>query len=236
MPVPVQTSPPATPRRVDPRVVRRAVALCAVVAVILVGSYLIPLPSVGHVRSWGSSLGPWFAWMFFIAYALVTIAPFPRSAFTVMSGVLFGPLVGFVGAMIASTAAAVAAFVLVRAMGRDRVRPYLKKPVVQAIDYRLERRGWLAVGSLRLIAACPFSVANYCSGLSSVRAWPYALASVAGMAPGTAAVVFLGNALTGQRDPLMLLVSGGLFAVGIIGLLVDARLPVAERTVSSPQS
>nr|WP_232017129.1 TVP38/TMEM64 family protein [Gordonia insulae] len=218
----------------DRRVLRRAGMLTAVVAAVLIGSYLIPMPSVGSVRSWGESLGPAFVWVFFVAYAVVTIAPFPRSTFTVMSGIFFGPVVGFTGAMIASAVAALLAFGLVRVLGRDRVRPYLKKPVVQAVEYRLSRRGWLAVGSLRLIAACPFSVANYCSGLSSVRTLPYFVASVLGMAPGTAAVVFLGDALTGQRNPLLLLLSASFFALGIIGLVLDARLPV--RSAPVPES
>ncbi|MFW0794688.1 TVP38/TMEM64 family protein [Gordonia sp. CPCC 205515] len=229
---PTETSP-TTRRRVDSRVLRRALLFCAIVAGVLICSYLMPIPSVASVRNWGVALGPGFAWAFFAAYALITVAPFPRSAFTVMSGVLFGPAVGFTGAMIASTIAAVAAFWLVRELGRKRVRPYLNKPVVRAVEYRLERRGWLAVGSLRLIAACPFSVTNYCSGLSSVRTIPYLLASVVGMAPGTAAVVFLGDALTGQRDPKLLLFSAGLFAVGVIGLLLDARLPVSDAAESA---
>ncbi|MYR05651.1 TVP38/TMEM64 family protein [Gordonia sp. SID5947] len=186
------------------------------------------MPSVASVRTWGENLGPAFAWVFFAVYAVVAVAPFPRSTFTVMSGIFFGPVVGFTGAMIASTIAAIVAFWFVRTVGRERVRPYLKKPVVRAVEYRLSRRGWLAVGSLRLIAACPFSVANYCSALSSVRFVPYLVATVIGMAPGTAAVVFLGDALTGQRDPLLLVLSGCFFAVGIIGLILDARMPIGR--------
>lgn len=219
----------------DRRVVRRALAAAALVALVLLGSYFIPLPSIGSVRAWGDDLGPAFPWLFFAAYAVVTIAPIPRSTFTVMSGIFFGPVVGFVGAMIASSIAAVAAFGLVRALGRDRVRPFLKKPVVKAVEYRLERRGWLAVGSLRLIAACPFSVANYCSAVSSVRPVPFTVASIIGMAPGTAAVVMLGDSLTGETDPLQLLVSGALFAVGIAGLILDARLPVASDSPQAPR-
>ncbi|MBM7278883.1 TVP38/TMEM64 family protein [Gordonia rubripertincta] len=216
----------------DRRVVRRALLAAAAVGVVLLGSYFIPLPSIGSVRAWGDDLGPAFPWLFFAAYAVVTIAPIPRSTFTVMSGIFFGPFVGFIGAMIASSIAAVAAFGLVRVLGRDRVRPFLKKPVVKAVEYRLERRGWLAVGSLRLIAACPFSVANYCSALSSVRPLPFTVASIIGMAPGTAAVVMLGDSLTGDANPAQLLVSGALFAVGIAGLILDARLPV---TAENPQ-
>lgn len=216
-------------RRIDPRVVRPALTLTAVVAVVLVSSYLIPIPSIAAVRTWGDGLGPAFVWAFFGAYAVLTIAPIPRSPFTVMSGIFFGPVVGITGAMIASTVSATVSFWLVRTVGRERVRPYLTKPVVRSVEYRLSRRGWLAVGSLRLIAACPFSVANYCSALSSVRTVPYLLATVVGMAPGTAAVVLLGDAMAGQRDPLLLLLSAGFFAVGITGLILDARLPVSDR-------
>ena len=117
-------------RRIDPRVVRRASVSALVVVALLVGAYFVPLPSVGRVREWGEQLGPWFPWVFFLAYAVITIGPIPRTTFTVMSGVFFGPVVGFTGAMIASTAAALGAFVLVRSLGRERVQPYLKKPVV----------------------------------------------------------------------------------------------------------
>lgn len=217
-------------RRIDPRVVRRASVSALVVVALLVGAYFVPLPSVGRVREWGEQLGPWFPWVFFLAYAVITIGPIPRTTFTVMSGVFFGPVVGFTGAMIASTAAALGAFVLVRSLGRERVQPYLKKPVVKTVEYRLQRRGWLAVGSLRLIPLCPFSIANYCSALSSVRTVPYLVASAIAMAPGTAAVVFLGDALTGERNPWLLAASGCSFAIGIIGLILDARLPVRGAT------
>lgn len=214
---------------IDPRVLRRAIVAGVVLAAVLTAAYLMPLPSVTRVRDWGDGLGAWFPWVFFLAYAVVTIAPIPRSTFTVMSGVFFGPALGFVGAMLASVVAAMAAFLIVRSLGRERVRPYLKKPVVAAVEYRLSRRGWLAVGSLRLIAACPFSIANYCSALSSVRTVPYIVATVIGMAPGTAAVVFLGDALTGESNPLLIVLSACFFATGIIGLVLDARLPVSAR-------
>jgi uncharacterized membrane protein YdjX (TVP38/TMEM64 family) len=213
-------------RRSDPKAIRTAVIGGLAALAVIACAYLVPLPPIGSVRDWGDGLGPWFPWVFFTVSAIVTVAPIPRSTFTIMSGVFFGPIVGFAGAMIASTAAAVIAFVLVRRVGREKVRPYLRKPIVRTIEYRLEQRGWLAIGSLRLIAACPFSVTNYCAGLSSVRPVPYVAATVLGMAPGTAAVVFLGDALTGERDPLLLGLTVLFFATGIAGLVVDSMLPV----------
>ncbi|NUS43430.1 MAG: TVP38/TMEM64 family protein, partial [Mycobacteriaceae bacterium] len=85
------------------------------------------------------------------------------------------------------------------------------------------RRGWLAVGSLRLIAAAPFALVNYCCALSSVRLLPYVVATVVGVLPGTVAVVVLGDALTGAVDPTLLLFSAACFALGLAGLAVDLR-------------
>lgn len=207
--------------------VRVAVGLIGI-GVLLVGAYFVPLPSIAQARDWSDSLGPAFAWLFFAVYTLAAIAPIPRTPFTVAAGILFGPALGFIGSLTAATIAAVVAFALARRLGRVKVAPLLSKPVVAAVERRLERRGWLAVGSLRLIPVCPFSLVNYLSGLSSVRTAPYLAASIVGTAPGTAAVVFLADALTGDTHPAMIFVSGGLFAVGLVGLLIDARMPIND--------
>ncbi len=129
--------------------------------------------------------------------------------------------------MAATTISAVLALLIVRAIGRDAVAAHLTHPAVRSVDARLERRGWLAVGSMRLIAMIPFSVVNYCCGVSSVRVLPYTLATVAGILPGTVGVVLLGDALTGETDPRLLVVSGICIAVGMLGLFVDARTPLS---------
>lgn len=211
------------------RSVWRAVAGLALIVSVLAGAYFVPLPSIGRVRDWSESVGPWFVILFFAVNTIAIIGPIPRSAFTVMSGLLFGPVIGFTGSMTVAAIAVIVAFAAARRLGRARVQRYLDQPAVRAVEERLERRGWLAVGSLRLIPVVPFSLVNYASGLSSVHPAPYFAASVLGSAPGTAAVVFLGDALAGQANPVLIGVSASLFAVGVIGLVVDARTPVRNR-------
>lgn len=221
---------PSPPAR---RSLWRALAGLAAVVAVLVGAYLVPLPSVERAREWSDALGPWFACVFFAVNTIAIVGPIPRTAFTVTAGALFGPVVGFTGSMAVAAVAATVAFVLARRLGRARVERHLDKPGFRAVEERLERRGWLAVGSLRLIPVVPFAVVNYASGLSSVRPMPYFVASVAGTAPGTAAVVFLGDALAGEASPVMIVVSAALFSLGVVGLIVDSRLPVGESSAKA---
>lgn len=191
----------------------------------------VPLPSVMQFRDWADSVGPMFPLVFFVVHALVTVLPFPRTVFTLSAGLLFGAWWGIAIAVSASVVSAVIALYLVRAVGREVVWQYISSPAVRRVDERIARRGWLAVGSLRLIAFVPFSVVNYCCGVSSIRIVPYVAATVIGTLPGTVGIVVLGDALTGETDPRMLAVSAGCIAVGIIGLIIDSRRPVPSGDV-----
>jgi len=61
---------------------------------------------------------------------------------------------------------------------------------------------------------------------------PYAAATLVGVMPGTAAVVILGDALTGNVSPLLVLVSACTAGVGVAGLVYEVRShrrrPVAD--------
>ncbi|MCX4091531.1 TVP38/TMEM64 family protein [Nocardia sp. alder85J] len=203
----------------DPRTLLVLAVAVALVAVAL----LAPHPAPQQIRDWAHAAGPLFPLVFLLVHTIITIAPFPRTVFTLSAGLLFGPVLGVTVAVVATTISAVLALLLVRALDRDQVAARLTHPAVRAVDRRLARRGWLAVGSLRLIAPVPFSVINYCAGLSSVRMLPYVLATVIGIVPGTVGVVVLGDALTGRTDPALLVLSGVCIAIGVIGLIVDAR-------------
>jgi uncharacterized membrane protein YdjX (TVP38/TMEM64 family) len=106
-------------------------------------------------------------------------------------------------------------------------------PRVDAVDARLRERGWPVVLAMRMIPAVPFSVLNYAAGASAVRVVPYALATLAGVLPGTAAIVILGDALTGRVSPLLLVVSVCTAGLGLAGLAFELRL---HRRKQSPVS
>ncbi|WP_072691070.1 TVP38/TMEM64 family protein [Rhodococcus marinonascens] len=204
---------------------RKAIGVAILAVALVVVALLTPLPSVLQVRDWAQSIGSAFPLVFFAVYALVTVFPIPRTVFTLSAGLLFGAWLGITIAVVASMVSAVLALLLVRVIGRDVVWRRISNPTVRRVDERIARRGWLAVGSLRLIAFAPFSVVNYCCGVSSIRLVPYVLATAVGILPGTIGVVVLGDALTGETKPAFLVLSGVCIVAGIVGLIVDSRRP-----------
>jgi uncharacterized membrane protein YdjX (TVP38/TMEM64 family) len=209
----------ATASQVPPR---RFVAILATIVILVAIALLVPLPTAVQLRDWATSVGPWFPLAFLAAHIVVTVFPFPRTAFTLAAGLLFGPGLGVPLAVVASTVSAVIALLLVRAVGLQLSR-LVRHPRVDSLDARLRDRGWPTVMSMRMIPAVPFSVLNYAAGASAVRVLPYTLATLAGLLPGTAAVVILGDALTGNVSPLLFLVSFCTASLGVAGLVYEIR-------------
>jgi uncharacterized membrane protein YdjX (TVP38/TMEM64 family) len=196
---------------------RRLVLTTAVAVALVAVALLVRLPTAMELRDWSTSMGSWLPLAFLAAHIVVTVLPFPRTAFTLAAGLLFGPTLGVTLAVTASTVSALVALALVRAAGWQLSR-LVRHHAVDRLDARLRARGWVAVLSLRLIPAVPFAPLNYAVGASAVRILPYTLATVVGVLPGTAAVVILGDALTGHVSPLLFLVSlcTGLFGIALL--------------------
>jgi uncharacterized membrane protein YdjX (TVP38/TMEM64 family) len=210
----------ATASSVPPR---RFFAILAAIVILIAVAVLVPLPTAVQMRDWARTVGPWFPLAFLAAHIVATVFPFPRSAFTLAAGLLFGPVLGVPLAVVASTVSAVIALLLVRAAGWQLSR-LVRHPRVDSLDARLRERGWPTIVSMRMIPAVPFSVMNYAAGASAVRVLPYALASFVGLIPGTAAVVILGDALTGNVSPLLFVVSLCTASLGIAGLIYEIRI------------
>ena len=185
----------ATARQVS----RRRIAATLIAIVILVAiAVLVPMPTALALRDWSTSVGPWFPLAFLAAHVVVTVFPFPRTAFTL------------------------AALWLVRTAGWQLDR-LVNHPAIDTVNARLRRRGWPVVVSLRLIPAVPFSMINYAVGASAIRVLPYTLATVVGLIPGTLAVVVLGDALTGHISPALFVVSLCTASIGVVGLAYEFR-------------
>lgn len=150
----------------------------------------------------------------------------PRTLLAVVAGLLFGIAWGIFWAEIGSVAGAVTGFLVARYINSgliDFERVSRFGPILE----RVERGGWRAVATLRLIPVVPHSFANYGLGLTRLPLGAYALGSLIGQLPMTIAYVDLGAA--GKR--LMLGGAGWLVPtlIGFAALSLTLLIPAYSR-------
>ena len=205
--------------------VQRWIAVLAAVVALLAVLYFYDLPDVAHLRDASTRFGAWSPFIFTLGYVIFTQFPFPRTFWTVAAGLLFGPWKGLALSLCALTVSAALSFLIVRKLLGAWIRPHLTHPAVFTINAHLERRGWLAIASLRMVVGVPFSLLNYVAALTPVKLSHFTLATLVGSIPTTALGVFFGDTLTGHTSPGIVLAMVVFAAIGASGLYMDSRLP-----------
>jgi uncharacterized membrane protein YdjX (TVP38/TMEM64 family) len=169
----------------------RASALGLVLVAGLVLVLTVDLPSVGAVRNWVDGAGgvAWAAMV--VGLALLLLAPVPRSALSVLLGVVagFGP--GLAVALAGGLLGGLAAFGLSRGLGRAAVTR-LAGHRLSRVDRLMVGHGFWALLAGRLLPVVPFVVLSYGAGLTAVRLAPYAASTAIGLVPSTVVQVGIG--------------------------------------------
>lgn len=147
-------------------------------------------------------LGPSAIYLYSLIYFALELIAVPALPLTLFSGYLFGISLGTIAVSISSSAAAAASFLIARYFLRDAFSSLAssKFPKFKAMDRAIGKQGFKVVFLLRLSPLLPFSISNYLYGLTSVDFVRYAIASWAGMLPGTLAYVSAGAAVSALAD------------------------------------
>lgn len=142
-------------------------------------------------------------------YAVATVCFLPGSLLTLGAGFAFGQafgtglgiLLGTISVVIGATVGACVAFLLARYAVRDAATRWAARyNVLRAIDQALKSKGLKIVGLLRLSPLIPFTYFNYAVAITSVKFRDYALATAAGIIPGTTAFVYIGTTISDLKD------------------------------------
>lgn len=195
--------------------------LVVFVAAAAVAVLVAPLPPVAEIRGYFGRAGWWGTAAFILGYAMLTLAPVPKSVLSVAAGLVFGFAGGVAVVFTSAMVGSVAAFWLGRWLGREAVERFTGARV-EKVDRLLSRRGLIAVIGVRLVPVLPFTAINYAAGLSSIRWWPYFLGTAIGILPGTVSFVTVGA--FGLQPGWQLNT-----ALGALGALTVAGLVVARR-------
>ena len=165
------------------------------------------------------------------AYIVGGLAVIPVTAMIALTGIVFGPVLGFVYALVGETLAAIFIYFLGLKLGRATVRRVAGKRINE-LSRRIAKRGLIAVIVVRMLPIAPFTIINLIAGASHISFRDFLLGTVIGMAPGTLILVlFVDRIVAAVRDPgaltftLLALIAG----VALGGTLLLQRRSGARR-------
>ena len=190
------------PQRLGPVAAGRAALIWCAVACLAGLALLFPLHGgLAALVSWARGAPALGVAAFVLAQVLSAIFLVPSWPLRVAAGFVYGAALGLAVAVPASFAATTAAFLLGRRVLRGRIAARVAgDPQLAAIDDAIATGGPWIVLLLRLSPLFPNEVVNYALGATRVRFREYALASLVGMLPLTAAYTWVGSLPTALGD------------------------------------
>lgn len=174
------------------------------------------------IRDTALSLGLFGPLTLIGALAFLLVAPIaPAAVLQIGAGLAFGPVAGFLYALIADLIGASAGFWLARRWGRSLIEPRLSPAMREQVERLAQRVTWRSVLLLRLLPGPAYPLVSFAAGYSRLGFGAYTLASLAGVAPALALLACAGDLVT----------SSPLLAFGLVALLVGA-MAIAGRWLS----
>lgn len=151
----------------------------------------VDLPSVGAVRAWLASTGAAGLVLLAAGLGLALIAPVPRTAVSMLAGLVAGFWAGLAVALGGALLGGLAGFGLSRWLGRGAALR-LAGARLARVDGLVGERGFVSLLTARLIPAVPFTLLSYAAGLTAVRLLPYLAATAVGTVSSTVVQVGAG--------------------------------------------
>ena len=135
-------------------------------------------------------------WGPFMIVGLMTVAvvasPIPSAPIALAAGAAYGHLWGAVQVGLGAELGALIAFGLARALGRDALR-HLFGDRVDAGLLGSQNALTATVFASRLMPFVSFDMISYAAGISSLHAWRFALATLAGIVPASFFLAHIGG-------------------------------------------
>ncbi|WP_104204683.1 TVP38/TMEM64 family protein [Billgrantia saliphila] len=137
---------------------------------------------------------PWAGAVVVSAYLVASLTMFPLSVLVVLTGLLFGPVWGFIYSFIGTLAGSVVTFWLGRRLGRDALLRH-GGTRLHGLSRYLAGRGIRTMTLVSLLPLAPFTLTNMMAGAFHIRFRDYMLGTIIGLTPGLAGIILLGSQL-----------------------------------------
>ncbi|WP_038014614.1 TVP38/TMEM64 family protein [Terasakiella pusilla] len=157
----------------------------------------------------------------------IVLAPLPSAPIALIAGALYGHLWGTIYILIGAELGAIIAFGLARYFGHEFLNKWID---TEAISRRFLGSQNVIMGIVfisRLLPFVSFDIVSYAAGLSSISAWRFAIATLAGIIPASFLLAHFGEEFSSfntERIVISVLVLGCIMALPVAIKICKRRL------------
>ena len=241
------TTAEASPRRPGRRF-RFRVAVGLAIGLALAAAYWL-MASTGvlgtvldgeALRAWIADLGPLGPLMIVVLLAAaIVLSPIPSAPIALAAGAAFGHEWGTVYVVIGAELGALIAFAIARLVGHEVLRRWFG-PRIEMGLLGSQTALMAIVFVSRLLPFISFDLVSYAAGLTALKAWRFALATLAGIIPASFLLAHFGNEMAsadGRRIAFAIAALGGLTLVPlVIGAVLRRRRIAARAAGDGPET
>lgn len=141
-----------------------------------------------------SSIGPL---LFILVYGVRPLIFFSAAVLTIAAGLLFGPVFGFIYAIIGGNLSAMVAFYIGRYFGEGVLDGGDSENTIQRYAEQMRKNPFESILTMRFIFL-PFDLVNYLAGFLKVDWKPFLFATILGSLPGGLSFVLIGASIEGN--------------------------------------
>lgn len=131
-------------------------------------------------------------------------APLPAFIITIANAMLFGWVKGAILSWSSAMAGAALCFYISKTLGRDVAVKLTSDAALKKIDDYFIKYGKNTILVCRLLPFIPFDAVSYAAGLTSMKFWPFFVATGLGQLPATIVYSYVAGQLTGGAKYLFL--------------------------------
>ncbi len=151
----------------------------------------------------------------------------PITLMTLIAGGIYGPIYGFLLAMVSIFISSNVAFIISRYFGRSLVERIIKKRA-EKINLKIGKNGFKIIFIMRISGVFPLDMVSYAAGLTKVRYRDFLLATILGTMPETFSVAYMGHHISNPLSP------GFILSVALV--IVTIGLPLIYNKIKSKET
>ena len=205
----------------------KLIVFILLVAVILIldhrfgwSGYLGNLDNLGFLKEMVQQ-NLWQAMLIYLVVAVVgcVVLALPGVTFALFAGILFGPWLGILNCLVATTLGASAAFLTGRFFLKDSIKPIARKNrYLKKLLFDSNPKSELVVLMItRLVPLFPYNLQNFAYGITDISFWKYTIYTFVFMFPGVSFFTIGAAGLTATEGRVWYFAAAGVLCLLVMG-------------------